>query len=436
MLSNVLSGVRLENIIRIAGALFHSQFSSFLLVLVLSFLLTPLLKKKLSKFVSSRVLPHTRYSAVVEALLKKSVVFPFVALISSYILAPLFFYVGKKWGILGIGNLYFKLVALLWLYLAYAISKNLLVFIPLNWLKIVLRLLVSLIPPMVFIYYLDVLSPSMAFLKFPILKLGSRQVTLMSLILAGVIFYLVQVLSGMLSSFVEKSAISRGQSESTAKLFSNITKYVVVVLGVIVALDTAGLDLSTLQIFSGALGIGIGFGLRNIINNLVSGLIVLWERGIKPGDLLEVNGTRGIVDRIGIRSTTIKTFDNVELVLPNSILVENVITNYTRSDNIVRIKIPVGVSYSSDPNTVRDVLIKVARSTPDVLEHPEPYVVFEEFGDSSLNFTLYLWTDKPWNSFFIASKIRFAIWYAFKEKSIEIPFPQLDLHVKDMPEKN
>ncbi len=423
-----------KNIEAIFKSFIFSQFSSFSIVLAVSFLLTPFAKKKLHKFLLQRTEIGRKHSRVLDTLLKKSVVFPVVALAFSYILAPLFVWIHKMWGVLGVGGLYFKLVALIWLYFAYSLSKNLLVFVGDSRLRFVLKLFVLLVPPMVFLYYLNTLSPMMAFLEYPILKLGDRQVTLLSLIFAGVVFYIVQAISSLVSSVIEKSVVGRGQSESTAKLFSSIARYVIVIIGAMIALDTAGLDLSTLQIFSGALGIGIGFGLRNIINNLVSGLIVLWERGIKPGDLLEVSGTRGIVDRIGIRSTTIKTFDNVELVLPNSMLVENVITNYTRSDNVVRIKIPVGVSYSSDPNTVREVLINVAKSTPDVLEYPEPYVIFEEFGDSSLNFTLFLWTDKPWNSFFIASKIRFAIWYAFKEKGIEIPFPQLDLHVKDVPE--
>jgi small-conductance mechanosensitive channel len=175
----------------------------------------------------------------------------------------------------------------------------------------------------------------------------------------------------------------------------------------------------------------LGFGLQNIANNFVSGLILLTERPIRVGDRVEVGGTNGDVVRIGARSTWVRTNDNVVIVIPNSEFINSRVTNWTANDRQVRFAYPVGVSYGCDPERVRDILKEVASRHPDVLTHPSPEVVFSGFGDSSLDFQLKVWTiTRVQTPLPLGSELYYAIFAAFREHGIEIPFPQRDLHLK------
>jgi len=204
--------------------------------------------------------------------------------------------------------------------------------------------------------------------------------------------------------------------------------------GIIIALTAAGFDMAKLSIVMGALGVGIGFGLQNVVNNFISGLILIYERPVQVGDVIEVGTLMGEIKSIGIRASNIRTYDGSEVVVPNSNLVSDQLTNWTMSDDHRRLEIKVGVSYGTDPNLVIDTLKKVAQDNPLVVRVPEPLVLFNEFGDSSLNFRLLFWILFE-NGLGARSEISVAIDKAFKEKGIEIPFPQLDLHVKDQKKK-
>jgi small-conductance mechanosensitive channel len=191
--------------------------------------------------------------------------------------------------------------------------------------------------------------------------------------------------------------------------------------------------MSSLVILGGAVGIGVGFGLQNIANNFVSGIILLLERPIQVGDRVEVGDTHGDVVRIAGRSTWIRTNDNVVMIIPNSEFINSHVTNWTANDRQVRFPIPLGVSYGSDPEVVRDVLMEVADNHPDVLTIPPPEILFTGFGDSSLNFELRVWTiTRVQYPKELASELYFMIFKAFKEHGIQIPFPQRDLHVKSV----
>jgi small-conductance mechanosensitive channel len=202
--------------------------------------------------------------------------------------------------------------------------------------------------------------------------------------------------------------------------------YVLVVVGALAAVRTVGFDLTNLAIVAGALSVGIGFGLQTLVSNFVSGLIILFERPFKLGDLLEHEGVFGYVRRIRTRSTVLRTFDESEMVLPNADLLSHKITNWTLTDNKARAIVSVGVAYGSDVVKVRDILYQVAKEHPRVLD--EPRVYFTAFGDSSLDFRLLVWLDireRPQ----VLSDLHFAIDAAFREHSIQIPFPQRDLHI-------
>jgi small-conductance mechanosensitive channel len=199
-------------------------------------------------------------------------------------------------------------------------------------------------------------------------------------------------------------------------------------------MSVAGVPLRSLAFFAGALGIGIGFGLQNIINNFVSGIILMFERPVRVGDIVilspELGGT---VDRIGPRSTTIVTPDNIAVVVPNAKLMDSQIVNWSQPTKMMRVHIFVGVAYGSDLELVKQCLIEVARKHHLVRKYPEPMVRFEKFGDSSLNFELIYWVDGPYERWITLSELNFAIDEAFRQNNIIIPFPQRDLHIRTAP---
>ncbi len=206
-------------------------------------------------------------------------------------------------------------------------------------------------------------------------------------------------------------------------------RYFIVTLGVLMALGVAGIDMGKFGLLAGALGVGIGFGLQNIVNNFISGLILVYERPVNVGDTIEVENLMGTVKRVGIRSSNVRTYDGAEVVVPNGNLISNQLINWTLSDNKRRIELKVGTSYGSDPNLVLELLKKVAMDHDRVLKEPEPRALFEEFGDSSLNFRLLFWVPFE-EGISTKSDIAIGVYNIFAENGIEIPFPQLDLHVK------
>jgi small-conductance mechanosensitive channel len=211
-----------------------------------------------------------------------------------------------------------------------------------------------------------------------------------------------------------------------------IIRYGVLVLGLVIVIQTVGINLSAITILAGALGVGIGFGLQNITNNLVSGIIILFERPIKVGDRIQVGDVFGDVVSISLRSSMIVTNDNIDVIVPNSEFITSKVINWSFSDRNVRFNIPVGVAYKEDPEKVKLILLEVAEKEEGVLENPKPDVLIDDLGDSSINFSLRIWTSScittPGK---LKSNLYFEILKKFRENNIEIPFPQRDLHIKD-----
>jgi small-conductance mechanosensitive channel len=212
---------------------------------------------------------------------------------------------------------------------------------------------------------------------------------------------------------------------------NRLTHYALVVVGVMFAATAAGLDFTRLTFIIGALGVGIGFGLQNIVNNFVSGLILLFERPIRIGDRIELSSQlSGTVERIGIRASIVRTWQGAEVIVPNANLISSEVVNWTLSDDRRRMEIPVGVAYGTAPEVVLDLLLGVARAHAEVLDDPEPVALFTGFGDSSLNFELRAWTTG--DIVVIPSELRVAINRGLAEAGIEIPFPQRDLHLRSV----
>ena len=231
----------------------------------------------------------------------------------------------------------------------------------------------------------------------------------------------------MIKRIFPRYDLNVGVSQSIA----TIIRYILVIIGLFIIFQTSGIDLSAIGLLVGALGIGIGFGLQNITNNFISGIIILFERPVKVGDRIEVDDLAGNIVNISARATTIITNDNIAVIVPNSDLVSNRVINWSHNDRNVRLNFPVGVSYNEDPEKIKKLLLEVANANQGVLQKPPPDILFENFGDSSLEFNLRVWTDeysdKPK---VLKSQLYYSIFKKFKEHGVEIPYPQRDLHLK------
>lgn len=269
-------------------------------------------------------------------------------------------------------------------------------------------------------------------------ELGSVRLVPKDLIIGAIVLMVIvsafnKIRNGIQSTWFEKSRLRK----SSREVFSMLVWYFGITIAVFVGLSFAGFDISNLAIIAGALSVGIGFGLQNIVSNFVSGLILLFERPVKRGDWVEVGDTVGLVEKVKIRATRIRTFDNAEILVPNSELLSHHVTNWTLSNSIGRITLKVGVAYGSNIEQVKEILDQLAKDHNQVIQH-EPYkhkVLFREFGDSSLNFELRVLIKDIKQFLDVQSELNFAIDQAFREANITIPFPQRDLHLIDMPNK-
>lgn len=207
--------------------------------------------------------------------------------------------------------------------------------------------------------------------------------------------------------------------------------YFLVLGGLFIGLQSLGVNLSSLVVFGGAVGVGVGLGLQNVVSNFVAGLILLIEQPIRLGDRVETGGTTGDVIRIAARSTWVRTNDNVVKIVPNNEFINNAVTNWTANDPNVRIHLAVGVGYNSDPERIRTLLLETAARHPHVLKEPKPSVLLTDYGDNSINFDLLVWTSELSHApLRLKSDLYFALFKVFAENGVELPFPQRDLHIR------
>jgi small-conductance mechanosensitive channel len=268
----------------------------------------------------------------------------------------------------------------------------------------------------------------------PLFQLGQTWISLATMVEFIIVITLVVLLSRLVRRLLRRTVLARTKLDLGLQYaIARIVSYVVLVLGLIIGLETLGVNLNSLTVLAGALGVGIGFGLQNIVGNFVSGLIILGERPIQIGDRVQLDAsTVGKVVRIGARAMHVLTNDNIMIIVPNSEFISSRVVNWTHNDPQVRFRINVGVSYGSDPHLVEKLLLEVATADPSVLKDPPPTVVFKEFGDSALLFELRAWSvDMTHRPGTLESQLNFAIWDKFKQHGIEIPFPQQELHLKD-----
>ena len=264
-------------------------------------------------------------------------------------------------------------------------------------------------------------------------NIGNSSITLWTFLYFVLLTWLLFFVTARLRKWMVYKVLSESKIELGVRLaVGTIIRYGVLVLGLIIVIQTVGINLSAITILAGALGIGIGFGLQNVTNNLVSGIIILFERPIKVGDRIQIGDVFGEVVSISMRSSMIVTNDNITVIVPNSEFISSRVINWSFSDRNVRFNIQVGVAYREDPEKVKRILLEVADNEEGVLESPKPDVLIDGFGDSSINFSLRKWTSShmtiPGN---LKSNLYFEILKKFRENKIEIPFPQRDLHIKN-----
>ena len=267
--------------------------------------------------------------------------------------------------------------------------------------------------------------------KFTLFSINQTPITLSSVFLFLTVLAITYFFAKFTNFFILRRLLKRfNVDEGLRFTLQRINFYTLMLIGIIIAFQFIGIDLSGLAVIFGMLSVGIGFGLQNITSNFVSGIILLLERPIKIGDRVMVGGTEGDVLDINIRSTTISSLNNVSIIVPNSDFISSKVINWSHGDPKVRITIDVGVSYGSDLDLVLHTLREVADEHPKVLKRPKPDVIFLSFGDSAWNLRLRVWLPNPKNHHQIRSELNIAIVRKFRERNIEIPFPQQDLHVR------
>jgi small-conductance mechanosensitive channel len=275
-------------------------------------------------------------------------------------------------------------------------------------------------------------SDTHAVLFHTIFKLGALAITPIFLLKMVVFLILLVTLSKLAQRLIIKRVLTHlSLADSLKFAIGRFTTYFLVLGGIFIGLQSLGVNLSSLVVFGGAVGVGVGLGLQNVVSNFVAGLILLIEQPIRMGDRVETGGTIGDVIRIAARSTWVRTNDNVVKIVPNNEFINNAVTNWTANDPDVRIHLAVGVGYNSDPEKVRTLLLEAAAQHPQVLKDPKPLVLFTDYGDNSINFDLLVWTSELSHyPLRLKSDLYFALFKTFAEHGIELPFPQRDLHIR------
>ncbi|MFP4571373.1 MAG: mechanosensitive ion channel domain-containing protein [Desulfobacterales bacterium] len=262
------------------------------------------------------------------------------------------------------------------------------------------------------------------------ITIGDFQLSLIGFVYALIVLLVIHTLAVVIKEVLRGRILKDTEMEAGLKdSIVRITGYVLWLAGILVALRVVGISATALTVVFGALGIGIGFGLQNIFNNFLSGIILLFERPIQVGDVIEIGGIWGTVREINVRSTQVRTFDNADLIIPNSDFISQSLTNWSFRDARIRRTVEVGVAYGSDTELVRSILIEVAYQHPRILRRPHPEVLFSDFGESALIFKLRFWAHIDW-FLIVETDVRFDIDRRFRENNIVIPFPQRDLHFK------
>ena len=281
------------------------------------------------------------------------------------------------------------------------------------------------------LHIVGVLGPALEFLDGLGFSIGKVQLTVLSLFKATIVLLVLLRLGSWMADAAERRLRSvSGLTPSTTVLLSKVVKIALFTIVFLVALNSVGIDFTALAVFSGAVGVGVGFGLQKVVGNFVSGIILLLDKSIKPGDVIQVGTVYGWITDLRGRYVSVVTRDGKEYLIPNEDLITQQVINWSYTNRRIRLKVPVGISYESDPRRAMDLVVEAAREVDRVLKDPGPVCRLMGFGDSSVDLELRFWIEDPQNGTAnVTSTILLGIWDRFQENGIEIPFPQQDVHL-------
>lgn len=285
------------------------------------------------------------------------------------------------------------------------------------------------------LYLVGWLGPTFELLDSAAVKFGDGSFSLLDALLLVVLAAAMVLLGTLVSRLVERRVMAAGDLSIGLRVgVAKVVRFVVIVLAIVVSLNMVGINLTSLAVFSGALGVGLGFGLQRIASNFISGFILIMDRSIRPGDVITIGDSFGWVQELNARYVVVRNRDGVDMLIPNENLITSEVINWSYADKSVRLKVPVDISYEDDPIQAMALLVDVAKGNKRVETSPEPVARLMAFGDSGIELELRVWIGDPQEGLNnISSELNVGIWKAFKQAGITIPFPQRDLHVKSMP---
>lgn len=274
----------------------------------------------------------------------------------------------------------------------------------------------------------EYLNSFYSLLNYELFALGSKPITPLTLLTLVILLALLVFVSGKLKDILIVRLLSKTRLDTGAQYaIASVTRYLIMFFGFIIVLQTVGIDLTTLNVLAGAVGIGVGFGLQNVANNFISGLIILTERPIKVGDRVEVDKVTGRVTKIGARSTTVLTNNNLSIIVPNSKFISESVVNWSLANNIVRITMPVAVSYKTNADRVIEILLQIAKDNSDVMDEPKPNVSLTKLGETMMSFELDIWTRRIHTPGGLRSAINLEIVRRFNAENISLESPPLSI---------
>jgi len=417
-----ISSIILEKFSQLQVALVSTDFWVQLAVIVFVFalarwLLTPQLQRGLIRLstISGRVASFNHFIATLNEFSNT-----LVWLTLQWIAIEIYVSLGKS------HNLLLPVASLLSAWLLIRIASKLLKN------KAAARIVASIAWTLAILNIFEWLTPVLAFIDSLSITLGAVRISPLVVIKAGVSLWLSLWLASVLSSFLDRRLESTENITPAMRVLSvKLLHLGLITAAFLITFSAVGIDLTALAIFGGALGVGLGFGLQKIFSNLVSGVILLLDHSIKPGDVIAIGNTFGWINHLSARYVSVITRDGIEHLIPNEVLITDRVENWSYSDNLVRLRLPIGIHYKSDVRLAIKLCVEAAIATPRIQEKPEPKCLLKGFGDSSVDLELRVWIDDPPNGRAnVLSEVLLGVWDRFHEHGIEIPYPQQDLHLR------
>ena len=420
-------------VIVLARPVVQRQLVGFAIVFMLAWLLPFLLQQIVRRWSAHTGLhvddapPSWRRRMLRLARGVESTFFPLLGLIFSQLAVEIFDYYDWRSGLLK------NLRPIFWLLLIYRILVG--IFLTLmdehRAKQYTRRFLLPLFLLITVIFVNKNLGGTFPLDEIQLMTIMGKPLTLKMVFSAVVVLYFFLIFAWIIRDLLNEVVLERTNTDTGVANAVVLTSYYsIIALGILTSVSTLGFDLSTLTIVLGGLSVGISFGLQELVANFISGILLVFEQSLRPGDVIRVSGFSGTVAKLRLRSTVLRTLDNVEIFVPNKTLLTSTVETFTHTNRMVRQTVGVGVSYDSKPEDVRDILLDVAARHGLVLKDPPPSVLFQNFGDSSLDFALLFWIADPPRAMQIGSDLRFMIFRDFERRGIVIPFPQRDLHVR------